>query len=367
VYRLLATLLFAVPALAQCRLPDVAPDALARLSPSELVASGHYLRAAQILDPFVKSFPDDAPAAWLLSRAKAALGEFDDAMKLAETALAADPSNAAYHVQVAAVAGRIAEKASLLKQLTYAKRARQELDVAVALDPANTDAQWGLMMYFYVAPSLIGGDRNKAVQLGEQLAALTPDLGRYYQGRLAAQMKDPDKAEAFFRQSAVENPLLFETSAALAKLYIEDKPDQARAEKWACQAVHTDPVRADGWALLAKVHTMCGCWTEAIDIARRADTVDGENQSAWYAIASVAVARGEQLEMAVDFLRKYLAQPVEGGQPTAALAHMELGIALGKLGRTQEAIGELKTALDQDSSLDVARAEIKRLNAEVRR
>ena len=112
-YRLLATLLFAVPALAQCRLPDVAPDALARLSPSELVASGHYLRAAQILDPFVKSFPDDAPAAWLLSRAKAALGEFDDAMKLAETALAADPSNAAYHVQVAAVAGRIAEKASL--------------------------------------------------------------------------------------------------------------------------------------------------------------------------------------------------------------------------------------------------------------
>jgi tetratricopeptide (TPR) repeat protein len=131
--------------------------------------------------------------------------------------------------------------------------------------------------------------------------------------------------------------------------------------------VHTDPVRADGWALLAKVHTMCGCWTEAIDIARRADTVDGENQSAWYAIASVAVARGEQLEMAVDFLRKYLAQPVEGGQPTAALAHMELGIALGKLGRTQEAIGELKTALDQDSSLDVARAEIKRLNAEVRR
>ncbi len=364
---LLATFLFTLPALAQCRLPDVAPDALTRLTPEQLVDSGHFLRAEQILDPIVKAFPDDAPAIWLLSRTKAALGEVDDAMKLAEAALASDPSNAAYHVQVAAVAGRIAEKAGLLKQLTYAKRARQELDAAIALDPANTDAQWGLMMYFFVAPSLLGGDKNKSVQIGEQLAALTPDLGRYYQGRLAAQMKDVDKAEAFYRQSALENPLSFETSAALAKLYIEEKADQARAEKWACQAVHTDPTRADGWALLAKVHTMCGCWTEAIDIARRADIIDGENQAAWYAIASVAVARGEQLEMAVDFLQKYLSQPVEGNQPTAAMAHMQLGMALGKMGKTTEAVGELKSALELDPTLDAAKAEIKRLNSEAHR
>jgi tetratricopeptide (TPR) repeat protein len=368
VFRLLfATVLLALPAMTQCRLPDVAPDALTRLTPEQLVDAGHFLRAEQILDPIVKAFPDDAPALWLLSRAKAALGEFDDAMKLAEGALAADPSNAGYHVQVAAVAGRIAEKASFLKQLTFAKRARQELDAAVALDPASTDAQWGLMMYFYVAPSLLGGDKNKSIQIGEQLAALTPDLGRYYQGRLASQMKDADKAEAFYRQSALENPLSFETSAALARLYIEEKPDQARAEKWACQTVHTDPTRADGWALLARVHTMCGCWTEAIEIARRADMIDGENQAAWYAIASVAVARGEQLEMAVDFLRKYLSQPVEGNQPTAAMAHMLLGMALGKMGKTGEAIGELKSALEKDPTLDAAKAEIKRLNAEARR
>jgi tetratricopeptide (TPR) repeat protein len=365
-YRLLALSLLALPALAQCRLPDVAPDALSRLTPEELVDAGHYLRARQMLEPVVQAYPDDAPAAWLLSRAKAALGDLDEALKLAESALAADPSNAAYHVQVAAVAGRLAEKSGLLKQLTYARRARQELDAALALSPSNTDAQWGLMLYFYAAPSLIGGDKNKAAQVGEQMAAVTPDLGRYYQGRLAIQMKDPDKAEAFFRQSALENPTLFETSAALAKLYIEDKPDQARAEKWACQALHTDPTRADGWALLAKVHTMCGCWTEAIEIARRAEAIGSENQAPWYAIASVAVTRAEQLDMAVDFLRKYLSQPLEGNQPTAAMAHMQLGLALDRLGRTSEAIAELKTAIEQDPALDGAKAELKRLNAEAR-
>jgi tetratricopeptide (TPR) repeat protein len=180
-------------------------------------------------------------------------------------------------------------------------------------------------------------------------------------------MKDPDKTEAFLRQSAVENPLSFDTAAALANLYMDQKPDQGRAEKWACQAVHTDPVRADGWALLAKAHTMCGCWTEAIEIARHAEAVDGENQAPWFAIASVAVARSEQLEMAVEYLRKYLAQPPEGGQPTAADAHMQLGLALGKLGRYADAIEELKTAVQQDSSLDAAKAEIKRLNAQMRK
>jgi tetratricopeptide (TPR) repeat protein len=367
VYRLLSALFITAAAFAQCRLPDVAPGALSRLSPSELVDSGHFLSAERILDPFVKSFPDNAPTAWLLSRAKGALGELDEAMSLAEAALAADPTNADYHVQAAAVAGRLAEKASLLKQLTYAKRARQELDAALALDPANTDAQWGLMMFFYAAPSLIGGDKNKAVHIGEKVGGSSPDTGRYYQGRLAVQMKDPEKAEAFFLESAIANPLSFDTSAALAKLYMEDRPDQARAEKWACQAVHTDPTRSDGWALLAKAHTMCGCWTEAIEIARRAGEIDGENQAAWYAIASVAVERGEQLEMAVDFLRKYLSQTVEGGQPSAAMAHMQLGLAFAKLGKPTDAIIELKTAIEQDAALDAAKAEIKRLNADMRR
>ena len=142
-FRLFLTLAISVPLFAQCRVPDLAPDALERLSPSELVQGGHFLSAVRVLEPIAKERPQDTQVARLLSRARAALGDLDEAIKLAESALAAEPSNAAYHVQVAAVAGRIAEKASLLKRLTYARRARQELDVALALDASNTDAQMG--------------------------------------------------------------------------------------------------------------------------------------------------------------------------------------------------------------------------------
>src|SRR4051812_18748489 len=63
---------------AECRVPDLAPGALDRLSPAELVDGGHYLRAEKALEPV------DAKSMWLLSRAKAALGKLDEAMTLAE-------------------------------------------------------------------------------------------------------------------------------------------------------------------------------------------------------------------------------------------------------------------------------------------
>jgi tetratricopeptide (TPR) repeat protein len=366
VSRLLAFLfpfLIPLPLLAQCYLPDVAPDAVSRLSPSQLVEAGHYREAEAILKPVVAQRPHDARAAWLLSRAEAALGNLDDAMTLAEAALAEETSNAAYHVQIAAVAGRQAEKASLFKQLGLAKRAKQELDAALALDAANTDAQWGLMMYYYAAPSLIGGDKAKAQQMGVQMVGISKVTGLYSQGRLANEMKDFEKAEGFFRQAALEDPTFYDASAALAKLYIEDKPDQTKAKIWACQAVHTDPTRADAWALLAQAYSMCGCWTEALDIAHRAEAIDAVNTAPLYGIAWVAVARGEQLTLAVEFLRKYLAQPPGGVQPSVAEAHMQLGLALEEQGHADEALAELKAASELDASVEGLKAALKRVTA----
>ena len=359
--RLFCALLAATSLFGQCLLPDIAPDSLDRLTPAQLLDGGHFLRVEQMLQPVLKARPQDARVAWMLSRAKASLGKLDEAMTLAQSAVAAEPSNAAYHVQVAAVAGRLAGKASLFRKLGYVNQARQELDAAAALDTKNADIQWGLMMYYFAAPSMLGGDREKAQQMGRQLAAAVPDLGHYYQGRLAIEMKEPDKAEAFYKQSVGENPLLFEPAWNLAMFYVRVRPDQAKAERWACHAIHTDPTRADAWALLARVYSMCGCWTEAEKVASMAEAVDGENLSPYYAIAEAAIEHGEQYEMAAGFLRRYLSRPIEGNQPGEASARMHLGTALANLGNREEAVKELKAALELDASLEAARAELKRL------
>jgi tetratricopeptide (TPR) repeat protein len=369
VQRLLAAITFALPLLADCRLPEPVPNAPARLSPARLLEGGHYLTAERVLETAIKNRPASEPSngrlEWMLSKAKASLAQGDvdkleEALALAEKALAADPNNGAYRVQVAATSARLAEKASLFKKLGYIRRAKQELDAAAA-DASQIDAQWGLMLYYYAAPPLVGGDKAKAKQIADRLAATVPDLGRYYAGRLALELKEPEKAENFYKLSASENPLLFDTASALAMFYVRTKPDQAKAERWACQAVHTDPDRADAWALLARVHTMCGCWTEAVALAERAERTDPENLSAYFAIAEAAIERGEQYGLAEAFLRKYLEKPIEGDQPSEALARMHLGTALAKLGRTAEATRELKAALELDSTLDAAKQELKKL------
>ena len=369
VIRLLSIAAVALPIFAGCRLPDPAPDAPARLSPAALIEGGHYLTASRVLEKALRERPAGEPGngqiEWLLSRARAALSQNDpdkleEAMALAEKALAADPSNGSYHVQVAAVAGRMAERAPLLKKLTLVRRAKQELDAAAA-DPSQTDAQWGLMMYYFAAPPLVGGDKAKARQIGERLAASVPDLGRYYAGRLALELREPEKAEAFYKQSVGENPLLFDTASALALYYIRTKPDQTKAERWACQAIHADPDRADAWALLARVHTMCGCWTEAADLAERAERTDPENLSPYFAIAEAAIERGEQYQLAAAFLRKYLGRPIEGDQPSEAVARMHLGTALAHLGQTAEAAKELRASVELDPTLESAHNQLKKL------
>ena len=59
------------------------------------------------------------------------MGNLEVAVKLAEQAVSLEPGNAAYHVQLAAACGRLAEKASLFKQLSYARRAKKELDLCL--------------------------------------------------------------------------------------------------------------------------------------------------------------------------------------------------------------------------------------------
>lgn len=364
--RLRLSILLLLPFLlvAECRLPDVAPGAIERLSATDLLDSGHYRAALRILEPVAQARPGDGRIAWMISRAKAATGDLDDAAKLAEAAVASDDANADYHVQAAAVYGRMARNAPLLKQLTLAKRAKKELDAAVALEPANSGAQWGLMMFYYAVPGLIGGDKEKARAIGRQLARSDAALGQYYEGRLAAEMKDTASAENFYLRSATADPNSFDTAAELANFYIENKPDPAKAEAWACAALHADPTRADGWALVARTYAACGCWTEALSVAQTSETIDPDDLAPWYWMAAAAIGNGEQIESAQAWLRKYLGQPPEGAEPSWASAHWQMGLALHLEGKHDEAVAELKAAVEQEPSNEKARADLKRISGE---
>ena len=84
----------------------------------------------------MKANPSDAEAAALLSSVREAYGDLDAALSLAETAVKLEPKVAEYHWQLAQVVGEMAQRASVFKQFGLARRYRQEIESAMALDPS---------------------------------------------------------------------------------------------------------------------------------------------------------------------------------------------------------------------------------------
>ena len=210
----------------------------------ELLEHGHYRRALNQL----AASPTTQQHDLLLSRIQLGLGEFEGALDLAEKLTAAEPENAAFHVsQVAAVVGEMAVHATMFKQLGLAKRAKKELDAALAIDPKNADAIYGLVLYDENAPSFIGGDKAVAQKLAEQLTGIDPARGYLAQASLAHDHKDATAEEALLRKAVAADAKNYEAQIGLATFLERVGASHAdEADEHACLALELD-LNTDGF------------------------------------------------------------------------------------------------------------------------
>jgi tetratricopeptide (TPR) repeat protein len=347
--------------LGACELPKL-PTTVPPLSPVELVDAGHDLRASAALKAIVEADPSNAQAAWLLSKSLIGLGNLEGALAQAERSIALDPENASYHVQLGAVLGRMAEKASMFKQLGLARRTRKELEAGVALDGKNLDGLYGLMMYAFSAPSFLGGDKAKAAELAERIAAIDPVRGFLAKAALAHEQKDA-AAELDFTLRAVEaDPANFDAQSALTQFYLDrPNPDWAQVERCGCRLMQLDPGRPDGWRALVEAHVASLCWTELDGILAVSETFNHEDLSPYYSAAAAMIRSEQRLDAARAYLEHYMAQPPEGSEPSRAMARWQLASLLEKAQLPDEAIAQLNRALEEDPSLEAAKKDLKRL------
>jgi tetratricopeptide (TPR) repeat protein len=326
----------------------------------QLVEAGHDLQAKAVLTPMVEAEPSNDTAAWLLSKTLLGLGDLEGALQYAEQAVALNGDNADYHVQLGAVLGRMAEKASLLKQLGLARRARKELEAGIALDPQNVDGLMAVMLYDVSAPSFLGGDRAKAAELAARIAAIDPVRGWLARAALARVQKDAEAELDFSLKAAAVDPNNFDAQTGLAEYYL-DHPDYSKLEETGCKLLEIDPGRADGWRILAEVRVASYCWTEVTEILEVSRQFVPDDLAPWYAAAAAMVRCNERLEVARDYLETYLSQPADGSEPSHAMAHWQLATLLEKEQLPDGAVAQLSLALQQDPSLEEARKDLKRL------
>jgi tetratricopeptide (TPR) repeat protein len=215
---------------------------------------------------------------------------------------------------VAAACGRLAQSSGLLKQLGYARRAKKELDAALELDPNSENALYGLSLFYYAAPSLLGGDKQKAQAAADLLTKLNPSRGYLTQAKLASDRKDATAEEDFYKKALAADPKCYEAKVKLANFYVTR--DLSVAWQLATEALAADPGQADAWKVMAQIHIATQCWDELRATLNQARTAVPDDLAPYYYSAAALEQSGHFLGWAADFLNVYLNATPEGNEPT---------------------------------------------------
>ena len=306
-------------------------------APEALIKAGHWKRARPLVEQRYQANPGDARSAYLLSQVKAAFGDLDAAVPLAE-------------------------KASLFAKAGWAHRFKEETDKAAALDPKNLDARFALMEYYLQAPRLMGGSRQKAGAMAEEISRINPAQGYLAQARLAQEDKDATREEAAFLKALEAAPEDYEILVSTAAFYNRDtqkKYDQA--EKQSRRAVKVSPGQVSAYSSLAFALAAVERWPDLDAALAEAEKNVPDDLSPYYQAGRALLYTGKDMPRAERYFRRYLAQEPEGEAPTLAHAHWRLGLVLEKEGRKAEAVAEIETALRMRPDLTEAKKDLKRL------
>jgi tetratricopeptide (TPR) repeat protein len=327
-----------------------------------LIRAGHWKRARAILEPQIKAHPEDPKTTYLLVQVKAAFKDFDGALPLAQHAVELDGKNSNYHLKLGQVYGEMAARASIFAAGSLAVKFRKEVEIALELDPKNLEALDSMMQFKFQAPGLLGGDKNQARTLAEEISRLNPSAGYLAQAELAELEKDSAKMEACYVRAAEADPTNYRALAALAEF--ECHSPHAKydlAAKHAQQALQLDPSRVDAYWILARVFALQERWSDLDPILVASERNVPDDLRPFYEAANALVEIGKNFPKAETYVKKYLSQEPEGEEPDTADAHRLSALVFEKEGRNAEARAEIQAALQLRPNFKAARDDLQRM------
>jgi tetratricopeptide (TPR) repeat protein len=159
-------------------------------SARSLLAASRLPEAREPLETLLKHEPDNLEAALLLADVYHGLGRHDQAIDLLEPFLERHPDNACV---VGTYGGQCMLRAGELgfgfRALRLARRGREQMERAVTLAPKEIAYREGLVDFYRQAPSMAGGDLDKARRHADAIARIDPVRGGAWQASILVQEK----------------------------------------------------------------------------------------------------------------------------------------------------------------------------------
>lgn len=290
------------------------------------VANSAYPERTATLERELARNPNDAQATLRLARSFLELGNYDEAVTFAERAVNLSPDCSEFHFWLARSYGLKADKT---RSFWLARKAREEYQTAVQIDPGNLAARRDLMEFYLQAPWILGGSKDKALAQVEAIASRNATEG--------------DLARAQYWRDLDETGLAAKEYQKILQL----KPAQASAYFQVADFFEAE--REPGY-IEAAVHG-------ASSIAPNDPRLD-------YYSAVADVMKGASLEKAEKNLKTYLVKtPPRNDFPPHASAHDWLARIYEIQGDKQQAVEQYRSALKLSSDDRLAREGLKRLGA----
>lgn len=187
--------------------------------------------------------PQDGRHRFYLGAIAMRRNDTDDAIHQFEQAVALDPKNASYHLELGGAYGAAAGKASLMSKMGWARKCRASLERAVELDPDNLDARNGLITFYRQAPGIVGGGIGKAYAQAEEIRKRDYKRGSLILGQLYASERRFDEAFAVARELQAAAPDAYLAHYTIGRLAAESGQHLDEGEKCLRRCLELTPAR----------------------------------------------------------------------------------------------------------------------------
>jgi len=170
-------------------------DSLGRAE--ELYQKTEYKSSLEVL----AALKPDGAVELLIGKNYFMLGEYKRATDALQKAYAFEPRSSVCAHWLGRAFGRRAETSNWFVAPSYASKARQYFEQAVALDPSNGEAENDLFDYYLEAPGILGGGYEKAEAVAAHIAKRNPAEGAFARAQLADRRSQYDTAEEQLRRA----------------------------------------------------------------------------------------------------------------------------------------------------------------------
>lgn len=186
----------------------------------KLIEQRKYAEAEKYFSNAVNKNKRDAEFRYYLALSLMLQQKFDDAQDEIEEAIDLNENVAKYHLTRGNILGQKAMSANVFSQGLLAPKIKNAYLRASELDPSNVDARVSLYNYYVMAPGIMGGSDDKALE----------------------------QANAVVKLNSMRGYLL------LANYYIRVKKDTAESEKQIKNAIAAEPEKGNGYKQLGYLY-----------------------------------------------------------------------------------------------------------------